>query len=88
MYKLMAKNDYKIREFKNRKKFGGAGAFEKEETDENKKLLDVVVKTTADSQALKNNIKSDVFFSLLSINEVKDAQIAATLQKQLNGMKR
>lgn len=52
---------------------------------QNKKLLEEVIKQTADSKVLKNNIKPDVYLSLLSLKGVKDAQIAPVLQKQLSG---
>ena len=55
---------------------------------QNKKILEELVKLTADSQTLRNNVKPDVYFSLLSFNGVKDTQVATLLQKQLAGGKR
>ena len=63
---------------------------EQKDLDEqqNKKILEELVKLSADSQNLKNDIKPDVYTSLLSFNEVKDARIAADLQKQLSGSRK
>ena len=55
---------------------------------QNKEILEELVKLTADSQTLKYNVKPDVYLSLLSFNEIKDAQIATALQKQLSGVNR
>ena len=83
------------------RKDNGAGSFnvadiedisllEQKDFDErqNKKILEELVKLSADSQNLKNDIKPDVYISLLSFNGVKDAQVASDLQKQLSGGKR
>ena len=83
------------------RKDNGAGSFnvadiedisllEQKDFDErqNKKILEELVKLSADSQNLKNDIKPDVYISLLSFNGVKDARVASDLQKQLSGGKR
>lgn len=58
------------------------------EKQQNKKFLEEIVKTAATPQNLKESVKPDVFMTLLSINEVKDAGIAAELQRQINGARR
>ena len=52
---------------------------------QNKKILEEIIKVTADSQVLKTNVKPEVYFSLISFKGVKDTQVAALLQKQLSG---
>lgn len=55
------------------------------EKQQNKKLLDEIIKMSVNPQSLKNTVKADVFVSLLNINEVKDTEIAEILQRQLKG---
>jgi len=58
------------------------------EKQQTKRILEEVVKATANPQTLKVAVKPDVYVSLLSFNEVKDTQIATSLQKQLRGGRR
>jgi len=55
------------------------------EKQQNKKLLEEIIKTTANPQTLKEAVKPDVYTSLFSTNEVRDSEIALALQKQLRG---
>ena len=55
------------------------------ERAQNKKLLEDVVKAVSNPAKLKNTVKPDVFSSLTAINEVRDIEIATSLQRQLRG---
>lgn len=104
MYKLNSRTDYlvkrlkKIDEYFARKGGGGFNVADIEDVSlleqkdleerQNKKILEELVKVSADSKKLKNDIKPEVYISLLSFNGVKDARVAADLQKQLSGGKR
>ena len=104
MYKLNSRTDYLVKRLKKIDEYSarkGGGSFnvadiedvsllEQKDLEErqNKKILEELVKMSADSKKLKNDIKPEVYISLLSYNGVKDARVAADLQKQLSGGKR
>lgn len=104
MYKLNSRTDYLVKRLKKIDEYSarkGGGSFnvadiedvsllEQKDLEErqNKKILEELVKMSADSKKLKNDIKPEVYISLLSFNGVKDARVAADLQKQLSGGKR
>ncbi|MBQ8481879.1 MAG: hypothetical protein IJ532_05045 [Alphaproteobacteria bacterium] len=58
------------------------------EEEQNKLILADVVKMTSNPQQLKVILKSDVYTSLTAINEVRDAQVASVLQRQIAGGRR
>lgn len=64
--------------------------FEQKDREEqyNKKLLAEVVKTTSNPATLKENTKPDLYASLAAINETRDTEIAAALQRQFRGRTR
>ena len=104
MYKLNSRTDYLVKRLKKIDEYSarkGGGSFnvadiedvsllEQKDLEErqNKKILEELVKMSADSKKLRNDIKPEVYISLLSYNGVKDARVAADLQKQLSGGKR
>lgn len=58
------------------------------ENQQSKKILEEVIKATSDSQSLRVAVKPDVYISLLSLHDARDAQLADDLQKQLAGGRR
>lgn len=52
---------------------------------QNKKLLEEITKMTATPAVLKNVVKPETFSSLAAINQVKDTETAALLQRRLHG---
>lgn len=58
------------------------------EKQQTKKILEEVVQATANPQTLRVAVKPDVYLSLLAANEVRDSQVAAALQRQLQGGRR
>ena len=58
------------------------------ENQQSKKILEEVIKATSDPQSLRVAVKPDVYISLLSLHDARDAQLADDLQKQLAGGRR
>ncbi|MBR1601611.1 MAG: hypothetical protein IJ677_08565 [Alphaproteobacteria bacterium] len=58
------------------------------EEEQNKIIFADVSKIVSNPQQLKVVVKSDVYTSLLSINEIRDAQAVSMLQKQIMGGRR
>lgn len=55
---------------------------------QNKKFLEEITKAAATPATLKEVIKPDVYSSLTMINQIKDRETVALLQRQLRGMRR
>ena len=58
------------------------------EEEQNKMILADVSRITANPQQLKMVVKPDVYSSLTTANEVRDAQVALMLQRQFSGGRR
>lgn len=55
---------------------------------QNKRLLENVTKAASAPATLKIVVKPDVYSSLLAVNDMRDAEIAASLQRQFRGAKK
>ena len=58
------------------------------EEEQNKMILANVTRQTSNPQQLKIVVKADTYKSLTAINEVRDAQMASVLQRQIGGGRR
>lgn len=99
MHKLSARGDYFVKKLKKLDEYavknGGRAldisdvddivSFEEKTREEqlSERILANVTATTAEPQRLKIVVKPEVYSTLAAVNEVRDAEIASMLQKQL-----